>query len=225
MKTYDYSLEAKTVGEEGQFEGYASTFGNVDLGGDVVEPGAFIESVVKAKADRRKIPMLWMHDQAVLLGKWLDIAEDAKGLYVKGKLNLGTVAGREKYEQLKEDEIGGMSIGYRIPAGGAEPHERRAGVTRLKKVDLREVSLVSMPMNIEARVTGVKSERMEEFARRLRDGEPMQVKEFEDILREAGVPKAMAVQIASVGYAKAIRSESEGDQANDAAALLKALRG
>ncbi len=61
------------------------------------------------------------------------------------------------------------------------------------------------------------------IARRLRDGEPMPVKEFEDLLREAGVPKAMAVQIASVGYAKAIRSESEGEKANDIAALRDAV--
>lgn len=224
MKTFDFALDVKAIGDEGVFEGYASTFGNVDLGGDVVEPGAFIESVVKAKAERRKIPMLWMHDQSILLGKWLDLAEDSRGLYAKGKLNLATVAGREKYEQLKEDEIGGMSIGYRIPAGGAEPHDKRPGVTKLKKVDLREVSLVSMPMNIEARITSVKSERMEEFARRLRDGDPMPVKEFEDLLREAGIPKAMAVQIASVGYAKAIRSESEGEKANDAARFLRLLK-
>lgn len=88
-----------------------------------------------------------------------------------------------------------------------------------------EISVVSFPATRRASVAAVKSERMEEFARRLRDGEPMPIKEFEDILREAGVPKSMAVQIASVGYAKAIRSESEGDQANDAVALLKALRG
>jgi HK97 family phage prohead protease len=225
MKTRDCDFETKAIGDEGEFEGYASTFGNVDQGGDLVEPGAFIESVVKARKDGRIIPMLWMHDQTRLLGKWVDFAEDAKGLYAKGKLLLGTVAGREVYEGLKEKAIGGMSIGYRVPAGGAEPDKSRPGVTRLKTVDLREVSLVTMPMNVEARVTSVKSERMEEFARRLRDGDPMPTKEFEDILREAGVPRSLATAIASHGYAKAIRSESEGDEANTAAALLKALRG
>ena len=63
---------------------------------------------------------------------------------------------------------------------------------------------------------------MSEFARRVRDGDPPSIKEFEDVLREAGIPKAMAVQIASVGYAKAIRSESEGNEANAAAAFLQA---
>jgi hypothetical protein len=60
--------------------------------------------------------------------------------------------------------------------------------------------------------------KLEILARKLRDGEPLPTKEFEDILREAGVPKSMAVQIASVGYAKAIRSESGGDEANPAVA-------
>jgi len=52
----------------------------------------------------------------------------------------------------------------------------------------------------------------------------MPIKEFEDILREAGIPRSLAVQIASVGYAKAIQSESEGNEANAVAAFLQALK-
>jgi HK97 family phage prohead protease len=224
MKTKDFSLQVKDLSEDGTFEGYASTFGNVDLGGDVVEPGAYIESLVKAKKEGRTIPMLWQHDQREPIGVWDDLAEDAKGLYVRGRLILdGDPVAQRAYGKLKAKALGGMSIGYRIPPGGEEPDEKRRGVTRLTKLDLREISLVTMPMNIEARVTAVKSERMEEFARRLRDGDPMPIKDFEDILREAGVPKSMAVAIASHGYAKAIRSESEGSKANEPAAFLEAL--
>jgi hypothetical protein len=43
----------------------------------------------------------------------------------------------------------------------------------------------------------------------LRDGEPLPIKDFEDILRDAGVPKSMATAIASRGYAQVIRSESD----------------
>lgn len=226
MKTKDFALEVKDLSEDGTFEGYAATFGNVDQGGDAIQPGAFIESLVKAKGERRTIPMLWQHDQREPIGVWDDIAEDVKGLYVKGRFILeGDTVAQRAYHKLKNRALGGMSIGYRVPAGGEEPDERRRGVTKVLKVDLREISLVTMPMNLEARVVSVKHERMEEFARRLRDGDPMPTKEFEDILREAGVPKSMAVQIASVGYAKAIRSESEGEKANDVTALLKALRG
>lgn len=227
MKTKDFALTLKDLSEDGTFEGYASTFGNVDQGGDVVEPGAYIESLVKAKKDGRGIPMLWQHDQREPIGIWDDIAEDVKGLYVKGRLILeGDPVAQRAYGKLKAKALGGMSIGYRVPPGGEEPDEKRRGVTRLKKVDLREISLVTMPMNVEARFTAVKQERMDEFARRLRDGDPMPIKEFEDILRDAGVPKSMATAIASHGYAKAIRSDSEGAKANEQAAkflqILKA---
>lgn len=158
MKHFDFTFETKSLTEAGEFEGYASTFGNVDQGGDVVEPGAFIESVVKAKADGRVIPMLWQHDQREPIGVWKDIAEDAKGLYVKGQLLIGDdPLAKRAHAHLKNKSIGGMSIGYGIPAGGATPDEKRRGVMRLSKIDLREISLVTMPMNIQARIMSVKA--------------------------------------------------------------------
>lgn len=177
LKTHDFALETKSVGNEGEFEGYASTFGNVDQGGDVVEPGAFIESVVKAKSDGRTIPMLWQHDQREPIGVWRDIAEDSKGLYVRGQLLVDAdPLAKRAHGLLKAKALGGMSIGYAIPAGGAEPDEKRRGVTRLKKIDLREVSLVTMPMNIMARVTDVKA--------MIEAGKLPTIREFEEFLRE-----------------------------------------
>jgi hypothetical protein len=122
---------------------------------------------------------------------------------------------------LKAKAISGLSIGYRevdvSPADNTTPRQ-------LIKLDLLEASIVSFPANRRARVDSVKADgMMSEFARRLRDGEAPSIKEFEDILRESGIPKAMAVQIASVGYAKAIRSESEGDEANTQAAVKATL--
>ncbi|MGQ4273416.1 HK97 family phage prohead protease [Terrihabitans sp. B22-R8] len=228
MKTFDLGLEAKAVGIVGEFEGYASTFGNVDLGGDSVQPGAFIESVVKAKSERRTIPMLWMHQQDQLLGKWTDIAEDAKGLYVKGKLNLATNQGREKYEHLKENEIGGMSIGYRVPAGGAEQDERRRGVQNLVKLDLREISLVTMPMNIEARVTGVKAD-IHDLRDRLAAGERLSEREWERLLKSqldlSNAEAERAVRLHLKGQGEPGKGQGDPDDtANDGLALLRALR-
>src|SRR5690606_12459864 len=111
--------------------------------------------------------------------------------------------------------------------GGAKPDEKRPGVTILEKIDLWEVSVVNFPANRRSLVEEVKTgpeSRMVELARRFRDGDPMPIKEFEDVLREAGFPKSVATAIASHGYAKAIRSDSGGDHANDAAAPLRARR-
>lgn len=214
MKHFDFKLETKSVTEAGEFEGYASTFGNVDQGGDIVEPGAFIESVVKAKTEGRVIPMLWQHDQGEPIGVWKDIAEDAKGLYVKGQLLIeDDPLAKRAYAHLKSKSIGGMSIGYGIPAGGAEPDPKRRGVTRLSKIDLREISLVTMPMNIQARVTGVKAI--------LDGGNLPTVREFEEHLRDAGFSKSLAAAIAGKA-APHLRGEPDA-KAIDAAAFLQAL--
>ncbi|MFG1238015.1 HK97 family phage prohead protease [Xanthobacter autotrophicus DSM 597] len=224
MKTKEFALSIKDVSAEGVVEGYGSTFGGApDSYGDIVLPGAFAESLAKHQKDGTMPLMLFGHKaDEVPIGTWDEMSEDRKGLWVKGTISLDDPLGARVHTALKRRAMRGMSIGYEVMPGGAEPDPKRAGVTMLKALGLWEVSLVNFPANRRATVTSVKSERMEEFARRLRDGEPMPVKEFEDILREAGVPKSMAVQIASVGYAKAIRSESEGEKAKDDA--LRALK-
>lgn len=39
------ALDTKAITEDGSFEGYASRFGEVDLGRDAVQPGAFAKSL------------------------------------------------------------------------------------------------------------------------------------------------------------------------------------
>lgn len=220
-KTKSFALKVKALADDGTFEGYGSVFGNVDSYGEKVMPGAFVESLARHKREGSSVLLLWQHDPYQPIGIWEDLAEDAKGLWGKGRLILDVEKAREAHALLKASAIGGLSIGYR-----EEDTDQDGAVRLLKKLYLYEISLVSFPANRRARVESVKSaDRMDDFARRLRDGDPMPIKEFEDILRDAGVPKAMAVQIASVGYAKAIRSESEGEKANEPAAFLNALLG
>lgn len=218
MKTKDFSLQVKDLSDDGTFEGYGSIFGNVDCYGEKVMPGAFVASLAKHRREGSSVLMLWQHNPSEPIGIWEDLAEDSKGLWGKGRLILEVQKARETHALMKAKAIGGLSIGYREVKVTPE-----GNVRNLEELDLREISPVSFPANRRARIEAVKSERMDDFARRLRDGDPMPIKEFEDILREAGVPKSMAMAIASHGYAKAIRSESEGEKANDGAAFLRAL--
>lgn len=215
ISTKDFALQIKDVSDEGTFEGYGSVFGNLDSYGEIVEAGAFAKSLGRHAKEKTNPLMLWQHNPDEPIGVWENLTEDSKGLKGTGRFVLETARGREAHALLKAGAIRGLSIGYREIKVEPEGNNRI-----LKELDLLEISIVSFPANRRARVEAVKSERMEEFARKLRDGDPMPIKEFEDILREAGVPKAMAMQIASVGYAKAIRSESEGEQAK----FLRALR-
>lgn len=220
MTTKDFKLDIKSLTEEGTFEGYGSIFGNVDSYGEKVVPGAFVESLAKHRREGSSVLMLWNHNPSEPIGVWEDLAEDAKGLWGKGRLLLDIQRAREVHSLAKNNAIGGLSIGYR-----ELDTDQDGSIRLLKKLDLYEISPVTFPANRRARIEGVKSERTEEFVKRLRDGDPMPIQCFEDVLRELGVSKSMAVKIASHGYAKAIRSESEGEKANDPAAFFKALLG
>ncbi len=145
------SLEIKSLLAM-QFEGHGSVFGNEDLGGDVVLPGAFTRTLAKHKSEGTLPAMFWMHDMTRVAGKWLDMHEDEKGLVTKGEL-APTDLGKEIHTLLKMDAVRGLSIGY-IPT---EVDYTGDGVRLIKEVDLLEVSIVAIPMNPKAQVAHVKS--------------------------------------------------------------------
>jgi HK97 family phage prohead protease len=198
-----------------------SVFGVRDSYNESVEPGAFVESLVRHKREGT-LPsplMLWQHDPVDADRRLGRHGRGQEGLWGKG----GCSPASRRPTKRRSCSRRARSRVCRSAIARSMPAVENGGPRKLVKLDLLEVSIVSFPANRRARVEAVKSERMEEFARRLRDGDPLPVKEFEDILREAGVPKSMAVQIASVGYAKAIRRESEGSKANEPAEFLRAL--
>ena len=139
------------VAENGVFEGYASLFGLADLGKDMVVPGAFAASLARRGA--RGVRMLWQHDPGEPIGRWLSIEEDARGLRVRGKLNLAVARAREIHALMKEGAVDGLSIGFRVERAR---HDRTRGLRRLERLDLWEISLVTFPMLPGARVSGVK---------------------------------------------------------------------
>jgi HK97 family phage prohead protease len=138
---------------EGTFDGYASLFGIADLGRDVVMPGAFADSLARRGA--AGIRMLWQHDPAEPVGRWLSIAEDARGLHVRGQLNLAVRRAREIAAMMKDGSVDGLSIGFRVLEARPE-----RGLRRLLKVDLWEISIVTFPMLPGARVGAVKREAL-----------------------------------------------------------------
>lgn len=144
---------------EGSFTGYASRFdAEPDHYGDVIAKGAFVRSL---KAGRVPV-MLWQHDPSAPIGVWVEVKEDADGLYVEGKLTLETVRGREAYALLKAGALNGLSIGFDVR--GEE--RTKGGGRRLTDLELYEISLVSIPALDAARVTSVKSARADAFRAR-----------------------------------------------------------
>ncbi len=140
------------VDPDGVFEGYASLFNVADLGRDMVMPGAFAASLALRGA--AGIRLLWQHDPAVPLGRWLAVEEDRRGLRVRGRLNLLVERAREVHALLREGAVDGLSIGFRVER--ARP-DRATGLRRLERVDLWEISLVTFPMLPDARVASPKA--------------------------------------------------------------------
>lgn len=141
-------VELKAGTDGWSFSAYASTFNTRDLGGDIVQPGAF-DATLKSSNFR---PLLWQHDMREPIGIEQSLKADSKGLLGTWEL-VDTQRGADAYKLLKRGAIRSMSIGY-IPQAFEFADE---GDTRvLKEIDLLENSVVSIPMNPNARVQSVK---------------------------------------------------------------------
>ncbi|MCA8900280.1 MAG: HK97 family phage prohead protease [Hyphomonas sp.] len=118
-------------------EGYASLFGIPDLSGDVVRAGAFARSLRSGAA----LPMLIQHRQGALAGRWVRMAEDGRGLFVRGLIEKASA------RALVERGLDGLSIGFRPRLW----KPRAGGGRELIELDLIEISLVAAPMQTLAR--------------------------------------------------------------------------
>jgi HK97 family phage prohead protease len=141
--------------EAGLIEGYASKFGLLDRGGDIVEKGAFKASIADWKRKKQMPPILWQHDPYTPIGVWTELKEDDVGLYVKGRLILDVPQAAIARALIKAGAVTGFSIGYLTEERDID---RQTGARHLKKVALWEISPVTFPMLPEARIAGVKGD-------------------------------------------------------------------
>lgn len=138
-----------TEGSAGHvIEGYASLFDAPDQGGDVVARVAYARSLKAMAAEGRRVRMLWQHNPAQPIGIWDEVAEDARGLRVKGRLLDSVTLGREAAALIAAGAIEGLSIGYRT----IRAKKTDKGQRLLTELDLWEVSLVTFPMLPSAKV-------------------------------------------------------------------------
>jgi HK97 family phage prohead protease len=166
MNRLNNSFEIKSLnGDDGTFEGYGSVFGNIDSHRDIVDKGAFKDSLAAAKSSGKWPKMLLQHASGPLtedqmpIGIWTRMIEDDYGLYVEGKLAVGTQRGRDVYSLMKmtpRPALDGLSIGY-LPKRFTMHRKTDPALRTLRSVNLIEVSLVSSPSNKLATVRQIKS--------------------------------------------------------------------
>ena len=205
IKKLTFHSEVKASGEKGIFTGYGSIFGNEDQGSDIMQKGAFTKSLENRPAG--KVKLLYQHKTDEPIGIFEDMYEDSKGLFVKGKLAMGTQKGREAYELLKMGALDGMSIGFRADPEKQGYNENKRGVRTLKEVDLMEISLVTFPMNESALIETVK-------------GDAKNIREWEKILREAGGLSRTESKIGAKALSDSLSQRDAGDENKQLADLI-----
>lgn len=203
IKRLNVPLDLKAVSDTGEFEGYGSVFGVKDHGLDIVLPGAFSKSLAEWKAKGKLPPVLWQHDTDEPIGPHLEMREDEKGLYVKGRLLIeDDPVAKRAHAHMKAGSVTGLSIGYYL-----RDYEWSAekGAYLLKEIELWEVSVVTFPMNEAAGVTDVKSA--------LARGEVPAPKELERALREVGLSHTQAKGLMAKGYSGLRPREADSGEA------------
>lgn len=155
MEFKSFKLKKSQVHDNGTFDGYLSTFNNIDSYGDVIRPGAFKKTII----ENGSFPALWQHDTYEPIGKFVELREDDYGLWVRGELNMETQRGREAYALLKQGALDGLSIGFSTLKDTWEGEVRH-----IQEVRLWEGSLVTFPANELAKVTSVRSRQDFELA-------------------------------------------------------------
>lgn len=202
MEIKSFTLKEVEV-DERTFTGYAAGYGNEDSDGDIIMRGAFAESIA-SDFPRKKIKILWQHNSREPIGLPVEMSEDEKGLYVKGKISK-TERGDEAMELLRDGVIDSMSVGFMIPKDGYEYNDD--GKRMITKGRLMEFSLVTFPANEQAVVQSVKE---------------VSEREIERVLREAGCSRTIAKSIVANGVKGLRDAEREADELMD---LINELRG
>jgi uncharacterized protein len=209
----ELKFDAGTDPEQMSFSGYGAVFGNVDSYGDVIAKGAFKNTIREAKASGIWPAMLLQHgawqmtaDDMTPIGVWTELSEDDVGLKVEGIL-APTSRGRDLYTLMKmkpRPAITGLSIGYRPVKWkmSEKPGDPRRTLT---EVGLREISPVTFPANVKARVQATKGAHGIRLA--------------EQALRDAGFSATEAKAILASGFHSQPRPRDVGGLGEIAAAL------
>jgi HK97 family phage prohead protease len=206
--TVPLEVKKEDIQEDGSFLGYGSLFvKKPDSHGDIVAPGAFLDSIARGGRNRNGIAMLWQHRSDKLPGVWKELTEDKRGLKSVGRLAIETGVGKDAYEIMKLGAGLGTfqlneSIGFSILKS---EDDNKNNIRTLTELELWEISLVTFPARTGASVTNVKS--IQE-ARTPRD--------LENALREAGLSKNAAGLVVKMCKDSPLLREAEAEGTREA---------
>ena len=154
----DISFVVTDISENGEFEGYISTYYDVDSYGTYFLPGAWDRSIERFNAGE-VIPVLWSHDRTKPIGKCTELRSDDKGLWAHGKLTMEDPQAKTAYAHMKDESVLGLSVGFELDYDALE-YNQELDAYGIADADLMEYSVVVFPANPNAKITQVKSSKL-----------------------------------------------------------------
>ena len=194
MEHKSFNIEIKNIDGQGRFKAYASTFGNKDKVNDVVVKGAFTKTL--ERNNLKNIFMFWQHKTDIIIGEWISMIEDEKGLLVEGQLFIDNIQqAKEAFFLMKQGLITKLSIGFALIKKSFD-----SGTRMLEEIDLKEISPVTFPANEEADIIGVK------------DMKELTIRQFEEKLRDVGFSRKESEAISAKGFNGLQRDVADNEQ-------------
>ena len=146
-----------TVGDNGTISGYFSTFhhDHGDSYGQVIKKGAFLGTIARRKLSGHPFPLCFNHNFDYVIGAVTDIGEDSYGAWYEAKF-FPTEKAQEIRGFVKAGAVFQMSFAYDVLDQGLIKAEDGTTVDELRELELYEISLVVIPANSRAIITGVK---------------------------------------------------------------------
>lgn len=149
-----------TMTAAGLVEGYASTWDREpDSYGDVVKRGAFADTLREWKGRSQPIPLLYGHrtdDPKYNIGRVVEAREDNRGLFIKAEFDADNPTAQEVRKLARQGRLFQFSFAYGIKEQGGITLPGGTRANELRVLDLFEVSLVQIPANQHAVITGIK---------------------------------------------------------------------
>lgn len=146
---------------EGEFIVYPSTFTKTpDSYGDIVAPGAFLDTIEEWKASGNILPGLFGHrldDPDFYVASTIDMGEDEHGWWVKGQFDMDSPKGPHVYRLVKGRRLNQLSFAFDVQDSGPVELEGGVKANELRKLKVYEYSYVPVGANQDTSVVAVKA--------------------------------------------------------------------
>ena len=219
MAEHLYKTFELKANDWGTIEGYFSTYDKTpDSYGDIIEPGAFTDTLKAREESGHPFPLCFNHDFSAVIGAVKSVKDTEKGPFIEAEF-LDTTLAQDVRKMLLSGAIYQFSFAYDV-LGRRDPNEeeKKAGITNvLTKLEVFEISVVTVPANQNAVATEVKT---------------LKAEEVKNLIIETEKPDAMLVTAEGVKFIKQGRRNRKADedlindtvkQLNSCIAALKSL--